>query len=375
MASDAPNKKMERVSPRARIRDMQGYRIPTSSRMVFATLCDFQDEHGRAFPSVDTLADLSGLSARQVQISLKGLLTDEWVSALTSRSGGRNKSVVYQLHRKPKPRSHFAVADPETLQSLHPSGEKPRSDFAETPKLLPKNPEVTSPEVLNRSSEREVPSSSEPEPIPVLDAELVDADAAPALRENHWPAIEAAISKTQRPYRISFDDRARIEQELRKQGHTVQELLIYLQARGLGGNLNNRCLELLRFVPRFSEAIAEGNHGRYEDRTLDRHELRAEQRRQRFDQMMTDSVRRLRETAGVADDELFCFVCKNTGRTPHKNPRRKSVTMSCTCEAGKRAEAEDDQALLQQGACPVCLARKTQPKCAACGGTGRVNAA
>jgi hypothetical protein len=236
-------------------------------------------------------------------------------------------------------------------------------------------------EVFQR--EDNAPSSSRPTSRteqPLL-AEWIDDDDGPDQENqnpkpeppNFWPRIEASISKTRLPCRVSFDDRARIEQELQGQGHTIETLAVYLETQGLGGNLRNRSLELLRFVPHFSRALSElaSHSDRYEDRLLDRHGLQTEQRMAIFDDLMAENFRGARESAGVKDGEPFCMTCRGTGRTTLRNPRRRTVKLPCTCEAGKQAEAEDDAAVLAQGACPECLGRSSSPICGACRGSGR----
>jgi hypothetical protein len=140
-----------------------------------------------------------------------------------------------------------------------------------------------------------------------------------------WPHIEKAISQTERPCRVDHEARTTIQREVAKQGYTLEHLAAYLEARGLGSGLNNRCLALLKFAPRFAEALAEGNNGRYEDRILDRDEMKKERATQTFRRLMKADLERManppKEQKKQVCDTCFgrklcppCITCAGSGR-------------------------------------------------------------
>lgn len=137
--------------------------IPTTEKMVLLCLCDFANDRGECWPSVDTLAGKCSLSDRTVQKAIKQLR--EWGIVRTVDAPGR---------------PHMFTVNPRS--SFTPEAASPPKMRAKPPKLLHPTPEAASPE----------PSKNHQEPSKVKSA---DADKPPSVSElvEDWNEFAAEL--------------------------------------------------------------------------------------------------------------------------------------------------------------------------------------
>lgn len=77
---------------------MVRYRGPPARKLVLATLAEFANRDGIAWPSRATVAECCSLDARHVQRHLNALAVLGVIEAVSSRKGGRAKSVRWRLN-------------------------------------------------------------------------------------------------------------------------------------------------------------------------------------------------------------------------------------------------------------------------------------
>lgn len=71
--------------------------MPSAKKLIFLALCDWADQHGICFPSVDAIARRGGVKERQCQRLLKELRKEGLVSVVGNEAGGA-RSRTYRVN-------------------------------------------------------------------------------------------------------------------------------------------------------------------------------------------------------------------------------------------------------------------------------------
>lgn len=122
--------------------------IPATEKMVLLCLCDFANDRGECWPSVDTLAGKCSLSDRTVQKAIKQLKA--WGIIKTTDVPGRSHMFTVN------PRSNFT-----------PEAASPPKMSAKPPKQLHPTPEAASPKPSKNHHEPSKESASGDAPLSV----------------------------------------------------------------------------------------------------------------------------------------------------------------------------------------------------------------
>lgn len=181
------------------------------ARLVMLALADRADDDGRAWPSVDDLAERTKLSPRAVQKAIANLV--EIGELEVENGGGRHRSNRYRIVPKPctsdgvtdgKPRTSDGVSTEETPNSAHET-----LNFAtETPNNTPGNPVQSSPEPQEPSEE----PSENLLPAPQHDAE----DRYPSELTQLMDAM--SLAGINLPWKFVGDDMIRVLNDVRRLG-------------------------------------------------------------------------------------------------------------------------------------------------------------
>lgn len=125
--------------------------IPTTEKMVLLCLCDFANDRGECWPSVDTLAGKCSLSDRTVQKAIKQLR--EWGIIATHDVPGR---------------PHMFTVNPRS--SFTPENASPPKMTAKPPKEIHPRGEAASPEPSKNHQE---PSEGSPQEADALSVDEI----------------------------------------------------------------------------------------------------------------------------------------------------------------------------------------------------------
>lgn len=174
------------------------------ARLVMLALADRADDNGRAWPSIDDLAERTKLSPRAVQKGINNLVDIGELEV--DNGGGRHRSNRYRI--VPKPRTLDGVTDSKPRTSDGVSSQ-------ETPNFAPETPnfEAETPNFATRN-----PVQSSPEP-PIEPSENHQENHPPAPREETplgehlftkwWEQYGRTTAQGKRTIRRAIDDALR----------------------------------------------------------------------------------------------------------------------------------------------------------------------
>jgi hypothetical protein len=192
------------------------------ARLVLLALADRAGDDGRAWPSIDDLAERTKLSPRAVQKAIANLV--EIGEVEVENGGGRHRSNRYRI--VPKPRTSDGVTDGKPRTSDGVSSE-------ETPNFAPETPNFEA-ETPNFATRNPVQSSPEPSVEPPREPSMnhhstrtTDGDRLPAVRgvaEERYPEqivrLQDAMSLAgiNAPWDFYGDDMVRVLNDIQRLG-------------------------------------------------------------------------------------------------------------------------------------------------------------
>ena len=101
-------------------------RLPQTEKMVLLCLCDYANDSGECWPSVETLATKCSVSDRTVQRTIRKLVAD---GLLTVRSSNGRVANVYRISlRQPRQNVTPTECHPDTVSPLTPTMTTPNPD-------------------------------------------------------------------------------------------------------------------------------------------------------------------------------------------------------------------------------------------------------
>jgi uncharacterized protein (DUF2267 family) len=228
------------ISRAPSIRDLYDSTLPPAARLIYAVLCSHANESGKpawlidrplgflAWPSVALLAAESGFSDRGVQKAIAQLLEAGVIKCVFASKGGLSKngyrgvSSVYELGLKPRtPNS----VHPSTVNTVHP---KPRTQFQQTPNSVPNKGELSSEELINRTSNKEEQQQHAREaPRSAVAAPLFDEKLNEPIGPSAFKSLESWLEQ-----KIAPSGRAQLQALAREKGFDGAQLVYLFKEQG-----------------------------------------------------------------------------------------------------------------------------------------------
>jgi Helix-turn-helix domain len=286
------------------MKDLAGSNLTTSSRAVFAALCEFGNQNSEmwpswvprsivgffAWPSIKRLEIVTGLSKRGTQVALKELEREGAVLCVYRSRGGAPRRTTPSAAGHPAKTNAYLL----TPQSLRRSIEtEPGTSFLKTTKLKPENGAVTAPYVANHHQSEG--------------------------NNDDRRQFQACIDQEPTADKLS---KRNPEAELRRRmklGHNDESGgLAYLVLRGLGFEIDLLSRFLLYDAVRTGDPVRVLNPGAYY-RSLVRSFLRSEETRKAHS-----------EKEGIERDECTLGMCDGTGQI-----YKGQIVTACDCKVGR----------------------------------------
>ena len=113
------------------VRRLTAKQMPVEPRMVLTVMVDHANAEGIAWPAVETVADMAGVSEGTARKAIRQLVDNGWLTALNGTKGGR-ETIRYRVNLNgrplsvaadPRPRQGYTASTPG-VHAEHPRGSR-----------------------------------------------------------------------------------------------------------------------------------------------------------------------------------------------------------------------------------------------------------